>query len=412
MSKKIYGLGLLYVITTYTAQFFTIAFNFVLMSRLTTYNFGVYSFSKTLSQYMDFSNLGTRYAMDRYVPICAEQKAKLILHNTIFVTFLISLVTLVIYFSFGLIDNLSVFLFVLAGVFFALTNVYCVYKRDRSDFLYMIIINFVSISIPILFSSVAVFYSGNINYISVLFCVGQLVVFLFILKTQRITKLMYVRPRLFLTSFRFLLKTGFPLFLASLVTMLGMTVDRLLVKFFCGYNILGTYSIILYIFSFMLVLPNVLGQVFLPNIIKSVTNNDFSYIMKSIIFVLLILFPLFIIVFLCVPFVIESFVPKYSIYSYDMCLASLVVLPYSLMFPFIAALNALDKRKIILVINIFSFLLYFVILIIYLQIYHSNINFQILLAVKFVYGLIILLLLFNVFLFSIKSKKNELSCIN
>lgn len=383
------------------AQGVTIIFNLIMMKILSLNDFGVYSYARTIAQYFDYSNIGTRYAMDRLVPVSSKVKSDLILHLCLFSTQLIAYSVFILLLSLGIISGMAEVFFVIAGICFAFSNIYCVYRRDCSDLNVVIVVNFLASVLPISAALIACLLHLPLITIAEYFFTGQLLLLFILLIKYKLFSFFFKLPRSYIRSFKFVFLIGFPMFVASFVTMLGMTEDRLFIKHFFGYAALGKYSIILYVFSFLIILPNVLGQVFMPEIIRDVRQGSSREVTRAFWFLIALLVPLLVFICALIPFAVKVFLPKYSPYALYMCFASLVVIPYAMMFPFLTALNALDKRSIIVKINFFSVIVYSVLLLGYFKI-TSNLSYSVLLDLKLSYGLLNVILLYIVFKFELK----------
>ena len=397
MKKSLNILALLYAATIYIAQVLTIIFNIWLMRILPVSEFGLYSYAKTLSQYLDYAGLGSRYAMDRLIPVSSDRKSKLILHVALFNMLLFSVFLVFVFCLSHLISGFVEIIIVSAGLFYSLTNLYVVYRRDRSDFQFMIIFNFLLSIIPIFMASVAfLVHVNHLWFIVLLLFAGQFGIFVFILLNNNLWQLFIKVPRFYLKKSLYLLRVGFPMFLSSFIIMFGMTADRLFIRFFYGYKELGIYAVILYVFSFMIILPNLIGQVFAPKIVQFIRVKDVSYVYKSLLFVLGLMLPMVLVVFVVTPMLVPRFLPKYILYTQEMSYASAIVIPYGLMFPFIAALNALDQRNKMVRINCVALLIYLVLLLIYLWL-SKHLNYDFLLLIKCSYGVLTVVFLYVAF---------------
>lgn len=66
--------GIIYILLNYMIQFLNILFNLLLMKYLNSYQLGSLALAKTWQQFVDYSHLGARFSLDRYIPVAKEEE--------------------------------------------------------------------------------------------------------------------------------------------------------------------------------------------------------------------------------------------------------------------------------------------------------------------------------------------------
>jgi O-antigen/teichoic acid export membrane protein len=83
-----------------------------------------------------------------------------------------------------------------------------------------------------------------------------------------------------LYKYKELIKTGFPILMVGLIWNILIASDRLIITIFMTPEDLGNYGVGMLIFSSMMLLPQVIGQVFYPKIVELVSKEKYDEIKR------------------------------------------------------------------------------------------------------------------------------------
>jgi O-antigen/teichoic acid export membrane protein len=387
MNKKLATQAILFSGSVYAAQLINVVCMTLLMHTLSVTLFGIFAYGKTLSQYFDYSHLGARYTINRYVPVSTPHKNRALLHSALFISMFVSIFILFILCIVRVIDNLPVFLLCTGGIFYSIVNVYAVYRRDMADIAYLIKVNFLICILPPLLIMIALgFGIASLTLLVFLFVIAQVLIFLIVFMRNDLFPYIFLIPKKFLLRIGPILMVGFPVLISNLILVLGMTIDRIFIKQYLGYSSVGIYSAILYVFTFLLILPGSLNQVFQPKIIIELRKGLSSLIVyKTMLYTVLLLIPVVAAVYFMTPFLVKMFMHQYLAYAYLMSIASFIIVPFALCTAYTGAFTAIDERIYLLSANIISLIIYVLFLFLYLH-NRVEINFEYLLILKATYA--------------------------
>ena len=138
MNKLLVRKSVIFSCTVYLCQIINIIFITLLMRFLSPTEFGIFAIGRLIAQYFDFSHLGCRYAIDRYVPVSSDKKSQNLLHIGLFTCSVVSLFFLILLLSFEIIHNVTTLILCVGGISYSLSNIYLIYRRDKSDMDFLI----------------------------------------------------------------------------------------------------------------------------------------------------------------------------------------------------------------------------------------------------------------------------------
>jgi len=110
------------------------------------------------------------------------------------------------------------------------------------------------------------------------------------------------------------LKEGLPMFLNSVIIILGLTMDRWIVLSLFGRESLGIYSTATMFVGFFNILPNTLSEVFFPKLLEKIKNDKKNYLIyfnKILFSIFAFLAVITLILEIIVPYIIRSLIPDY-----------------------------------------------------------------------------------------------------
>jgi O-antigen/teichoic acid export membrane protein len=125
----------------------------------------------------------------------------------------------------------------------------------------------------------------------------------------------------FIFNFRFqsyvpLIKTGFPILMVGLIWSVLIAADKIILTIMMDSSALGNYSVALLVFSTMMLLPQVISQVYYPKIVTMVSKEEYQQIKQSykrVNFFLLVISLIIVLVgLLLLPPIIRLLMPEYE----------------------------------------------------------------------------------------------------
>ncbi|MFC4409981.1 oligosaccharide flippase family protein [Chungangia koreensis] len=113
-----------------------------------------------------------------------------------------------------------------------------------------------------------------------------------------------------------LIKTGFPILMVGLIWSVLIATDKIILTIMMDSSALGNYSVALLVFSTMMLLPQVISQVYYPKIVTMVSKEEYQQIKQSykrVNFFLLVISLIIVLVgLLLLPPTIRLLMPEYE----------------------------------------------------------------------------------------------------
>lgn len=372
-----------YIFLSYSIQLLNILLNLVFMQRLPVSLLGDVAIAKIWLQTFDYTHLGTRFALDRYLPMTkndGHRSAYLLV--SLLVSFFGSLAILLI----SLIienANITIFSFCLVGISLAITNVIKAYFRATENIKSVNILMGWLYAFPLTISLLASLYSFNAFILIYPISFWVLLIILFLKYGFNIT--FDMRWRYILAIKRRMVGTSKLLFLNSVIIYLSFVIDRLFVDWSLGRDALGTYSIIMFVFASIFSIPSILTELIYPKIIRSTVKEKKLFHWKESALVFFGTCVVILIANVSMYYLVERFT-KYSELVPLMQLAAIGVIPYSCIAILNHVFNALDKRGLLFIMNLVSLLIY----VLFLFVAHSFKQIDIFVFAKIAYGFVLL----------------------
>lgn len=344
MRSKIIYIGL-----SYSIQFLNIILNLIFMQRLPVSVLGNLAIAKVWLQAFDYTHLGSRFALDRFLPVTKQVKQRqLYLWIALSIVSVGSLFVLLTSFFIEK-SNPVVLSFCLVGISLAIGNVLKAYFRATADIHQVNRIVARLYVLPLIISVIAATYDYvlflwvypfSFSFVLICFCVPYI-------KSKHYLLLSSFRAR---STFFKISSVSSLLFTNSIIIYFTLIIDRLFVDWTLGRYELGQYSIIMFVFSSLFTIPSILTELIFPKIVREVVCNRKRFFWKETAFVFFA--TLFMIVVANV--MMYLFVDKYTSHAELiplMQLASLGVLPYSATSILNHVFNGLDYRLRLVKIN-------------------------------------------------------------
>lgn len=330
-------------------QFLNVILNLLFMQRLSTEQLGVLSLAKVFLQSADYSHLGTRFSLDRFVPTSEKERSINYAIIASLVSLLVSLlITCYILYSQG--ETLIYLSFFISGVIIAQSNILKAYYRGRGNTVVMIAVPFYFSILPILAILLFIWIDFNYEYLVLYFIPYLVFGLMFSIKYIKKTFLWLYNGCFNLEGSEQFFSVSKVLLINAVCVFLYSALDRVFISNFLGEKILGEYSVVIFAFSALLVLPSIIAELIYPKIVRETIETGRVIYIKETLFILL---PTVIAVIL-VNFSMGFFIVKYTQYEYLLSEIHLVtwgVLPFCFTAILYHVLNALDLRKYIVLSN-------------------------------------------------------------
>lgn len=344
-----------YIIISYINVGFNILINLFLINKLSSYDFGRVSIGKIIFQSFDLSHLGIRNGFDRLFPRMENNDVT----NEYFTvgllcTFISSIGFLIFWAIYKSNSILFYFFFALAGILSSLVMLYRIYYRSLNDKKKFVSLSGIFILLPPS-AEILGFLIGGITGYLIGFLSSYIVIFIIAIKKYSV-KLSLIKKNIFIIL-KNIFNKGTLVYLSGLISFFATSLDRLFIEQYWGLEAVGVFSVIMFVFSIF--------GVFAVNYTEMIMNKIISlrsikYVLKQISYILLLIIALVTIVYFFFPFLINLFMKQYVAIIPLMRIIIFAAIPYSVLAILNYYMHAIDQRKILLLINIFCTLSYFI----------------------------------------------------
>lgn len=341
--------GLIYIVLNYTIQFLNIIFNLLLMKYLSSYQLGSLTLARTWQQLVDYSHLGARFSLDRYIPVAEDEEKKYLVATVLFTTFLGSLFILLVAVVLNDAD-IVVSILTASGIFIAVGNIVKAYYRATNSLTKMLKLVFYNQLVPLLISIGLYFYTldFNVYLISLIFSYLFFSLILFYRERELFHFIKYERIKKVIKEIAL---PSFLLFVNSLMIFLYLVMDRFFIDYSSGREELGHYSIILFAFTALMIIPATVAELLFVKIIKQSCEAGKRFFWRETFITLGIT----VVGVFAANFCMDYFVTRFTNYGFlteQMHIATLAVIPFSLTAIYYHVMNGLDLRKEIVIVNL------------------------------------------------------------
>jgi len=346
--------GLIYILLNYMIQFLNILFNLLLMKYLNSYQLGSLALAKTWQQFVDYSHLGARFSLDRYIPVAKDEEKKYLVATVLFTTFIGALFILLVSIIFNKAD-IVVSILTASGVFIAVGNIVKAYYRATNNLTEMLKLVFYNQLVPLLISIAIYFYTLDFHLylISLLSSYLFFALILFYRERELFHFIKYERLKHVIKE---IAVPSSLLFINSLIVFLYLVMDRFFIDYSNGREELGHYSIILFTFSALMIIPASIAELLFVKIIKQSCESGKRFFWRETFITLGVTIVGVIVANFCMDYFVTRFT-NYSFLSQQMHMASFAVIPFALTAIYYHVMNGLDLRKQIILVNFLVFLI-------------------------------------------------------
>lgn len=341
--------GLIYIVLNYTIQFLNIIFNLLLMKYLSSYQLGSLTLARTWQQLIDYSHLGARFSLDRYIPVASDEEKKYLVATVLFTTFLGSLFILLVAVVLNDAD-IVVSILTVSGIFIAVGNIVKAYYRATNSLTKMLKLVFYNQLVPLLISIGLYFYTldFNVYLISLIFSYLFFSLILFYRERELFHFIKYERIKKVIKEIAL---PSFLLFINSLMIFLYLVMDRFFIDYSSGREELGHYSIILFAFTALMIIPATVAELLFVKIIKQSCEAGQRLFLRETLITLGITVLGVVVANFCMDYFVQRFT-NYGFLTGKMHIATLAVIPFSLTAIYYHVMNGLDLRKEIVTVNL------------------------------------------------------------
>jgi len=141
--------GLIYISVVYGIQILNILLNLLLIRFLSLEQLGTITLAKVYFQFMDYTHLGMRMAIDRLAPIQNITENRLAVSIAFFITLSVSLIYITLIYLF-VSNDIIILLFMFSGLFFALGNIFKSYYRAKQQFSNILMLTIILSLLPLI----------------------------------------------------------------------------------------------------------------------------------------------------------------------------------------------------------------------------------------------------------------------
>lgn len=328
-----------YSAMAYFNQFATALLNLLFIKILPLNTLGEIAIAKVWMQVMDYSHLGLRFALDRYVPVWERQLSAHLLWVCIGVSSLVSVAIMGVALIFT--DNkLMILAFCIWGYGGAIATIVKNYYRALSDLKQMLATYVACPTIPVVAQTAAFYFWGFNGFltITVLTSLAAVTYLLISLRSTALEAWRHIRASL--GSVRSAATT---LFINSIVIFLTFSVDRVVLNAYSSKDIVGEYSIVLFAFSLLLVIPSTIAEFIFPKVVRSTLEDNKLYHPREILSILIPTASVVIAAYFLAPYFITAFTP-YGHLGAQIQLATIGILPYAVTPVLFHVMSAKDMR--------------------------------------------------------------------
>lgn len=340
--------GVIYILLNYLIQCLNMVLSLVLMRYLSSSSLGDLSLARTWQQFVDYSHLGARFSLDRYIPTAIEKEKKELLSAVLIGTIFGGGLVLVLSYLFNN-DNQAVLILSISGVFIAIANVIKTYLRAINDLTQMLFVVALTQLSPIVIPLTIYIITKSFTWYLYCTLISYLLTVSYVLFIhQQIFSFKKFHSLIFI--YRKIALPSFYLFINSLLVFLYLVMDRFFIDYSSGRATLGDYSVITFAFSALMIIPATVAELLYVNVIKKSSLNSEVLFLKEAVLIFLVTLIGIIIANPIMSYFIIKFT-KYASLLDNMHYATLAVLPFSLTAIYYHVLNGLDLRKQMIIVN-------------------------------------------------------------
>lgn len=340
--------GLLYIILNYSIQFLNILLNLLLMKYLNSYQLGSLALARVWQQLVDYSHLGTRFSLDRYIPTAEELEKKYLVVSVLVSTIISSIIVCLAAVIINKAD-IVISILTITGVFIAFSNILKAYYRATNNLTKMLKLVFYNQVLPLLIALVVYLYTFNFNFylITLLAAYCFFIIHLFIQEFKLFKFFQWLK---FKQIIKKIARPSIWLFVNSIFVFAYLVMDRFFIDYSLGRDQLGHYSIIIFAFTALMIIPATCAELLFVKVIRESCESGKVIFIKEVSILLAITTLGIIFTNLAMSYFVENFT-SYGFLVDQMHLVTWAVLPFALTSIYHHVMNGLDLRKLLTITN-------------------------------------------------------------
>lgn len=266
----------------YLNQFANVLINIIFIRTLSLHTLGEIAIAKVWMQVLDYSHLGFRFSLDRYVPIWDLQRSAHLLWICVWVSSLVSAAIISVAMLFS--DNkLLIMIFCFWGYGAAIATILKNYYRASADLPQMLKTYVVFPTIPAAFQAAGLYYWGINSFLLITVVASLVATAYFLLKIRSSATDAWNNFHATLRSVR---SATTMLLINSIVIFLTFSVDRIIMNAYTSKDVVGEYSIVLFAFSMLFTIPSTLAEFIFPKIIRTTVDSGRMFYPREIMTIL------------------------------------------------------------------------------------------------------------------------------
>lgn len=323
----------------YLNQVASVLINVLFIRALSLNTLGEIAIAKVWMQVMDYSHLGLRFSLDRYVPVWDRNRSTQLLWICIGLSSFISVAIICLALLFT--ENKPLILaFCIWGYGVAIATILKNYYRASADAARMLATYVACPTIPAI-AQVVVFYLWGFNGFLIVTATASLATTAYVLiKAWPVMSDIRHQLRDTLYAVR---STTILLFINAIVIFLSFSVDRIILNAYSSKEVLGEYSIILFAFSLLLIIPSTVAEFVFPKIVRTTIDDGKTFYPREMLTILAPTAFATLVAYISTPYLVPRFTSYGHLVEYIQ-LMTLGVLPYAATPVLFHVMSALDLR--------------------------------------------------------------------
>lgn len=350
----------------YLGQICNVLISVAFIRSLSAGTLGDIAVAKIWMQLLDYSHLGYRFALDRFGPVWPRERSKILLSICITVTSFIS--SGLAFVALITTSNIALTLcFMVAGYSVALATILKNHFRSLGETKDMLSTYLICPTVPLLIQALAILLL-DFNAFLIASIVSHAFAGLYLLvKLKPVSMHSWV-------SIKRVIKLAGPtsraLMVSASVGFVSFAMDKVLLLHYTNKNVLGEYSIILFAFTLVSLVPNIFSEFIFPKIIRAAVKSGQHFFLKE---TLAVLAPT-VLTAIVAHFIVPVAIPFFSNYEYlapNLQLILWGIPPYAAIPILFHALSAHNMRRELLLGSALS-LTIFMLILVYIGENHSE----------------------------------------
>lgn len=329
-----------YSVLAYVNQAASVLLNLAFIRLLPLNVLGEVAIAKVWMQLTDYSHLGFRFALDRYVPVWDKTRSENLLWLCLLVSSGVSAILLCVALVFTA-SPLLICAFVASGYCIAIATILKNYHRAGADNGRMLFVYALCPTLPTLVQTGVMLAWGFHWFLVVtipMYSVATLLLF------RRVDVRTALKGLDITATVRSVRASAGTLLANAIIIFLSFSVDRVILNHFSTKEVVGEYSVVLFGFSLLLIIPSTLAEFIFPRIVTETAQTGKMFFPKEM---LTLLAPTVLAVLAALPLIplaIDHFT-SYSRLTPLIQFVTLGIVPYAATPILFHVMSALDMRR-------------------------------------------------------------------